>query len=514
MFIDANEFTEEQQIEADICVIGGGVAGITMAREWAHTNQRIVVLESGRFEIDSSTQALYQGEYLAHDLYDLQSSRLRFFGGTSNHWSGNCQIFPAEELKPRHWIAHSGWPVNSSELAPYYKRAAVICELPAGRFDGAYWARRLGFPLTSLDETRFIHEVLEKSPPTRFGSRYRSDLAKAKNVKVYLNTNLTDFTLAACGDRLSAVTAHTLDGQKLDISAKRFVLACGAVENARLLLNANAGCPQGIGNDHGLVGRYYMDHPIVLAGTLVTPTGTSNMEFYKRHSNEQGEAVRGLLRVSPLSQLQHKMASACIVVAPKSSRSWARSSLSALWKAAKQRRIHGLLGHQLSEAWEDSFKEDQDINTNYSAYSISVRAEQAPNRDSRITLTDERDELGLRRVRVDWRLTKFDRHTMDQALNLFAIEVGRLGIGRVHNELGNDPLWPDKMRGGPHHTGTTRMHDDPGQGVVDRNCKVHSMDNLYIAGSSLFPTSSSSMPTLTIVALALRLAEHLTQEEI
>ena len=516
MFIDANELAEDQRIEADVCVIGGGVAGISLARELAHTHLRVMVIESGAFQLDATTQELYQGEYLAHDLFDLYSSRLRFFGGSSNHWAGNCQVFPAEELKERSWMPDSGWPIGAADLAPYYQRAGVVCELPAVRFDAAYWAARLNFPLPSLEQSRFLHEVLVKSPPTRFGTRYRTELAKAQGITVYLNSNVTGFSLPACGSRVTAVTARTLGGRRLQLHARTFILACGGIENARLLLNADSDCPEGIGNGNGLVGRYYMDHPVVWAGTLVAPRGSTDTEFFKLHGDKNTARVSGILRVSAASQRSQQMASACIVTKPQTSRTWARSSLSTIWQAAKQRRIHGLLWHQLGEALDDLADtvrdRGQQLDPGYETHIVGVRCEQAPNPDSRVTLTDERDDLGQRRVHVDWRLSAFDRHTMEQALQLFAGEMGRLGLGRVHNDLGDDPVWPDKMRGGPHHMGTTRMHDDPKRGVVDRNCRVHAMDNLYIAGSSVFPTSSSSMPTLTIVALALRLADHIKQE--
>ena len=134
------------------------------------------------------------------------------------------------------------------------------------------------------------------------------------------------------------------------------------------------------------------------------------------------------------------------------------------------------------------------------------------NPDSRVTLSDQRDVLGLRRIRLDWRLSTHDRHSIIEHIRSLALEIGALGIGRMFIDVGDPDGWPEIVRGGAHHMGTTRMHDDPHKGVVDRNCRLHGCDNLYVIGGSVFPTSGAANPTLTIVALTLRLADHLRQE--
>ncbi|MES9877341.1 MAG: GMC family oxidoreductase [Candidatus Sedimenticola sp. 1PA] len=517
MFIDATQLAEDHSVDTDICIIGAGVAGITIAQHLGDTSHRITVIESGGLEYDRDVQDLYAGEYLGRDTFDLRTSRLRFFGGTSNHWAGNCQTLDPIDFEQRPWMPHSGWPITYGELLPFYKTAAEICDLPGPHFDAEYWARLLNFPTTPLSSEKMLHEVLVKSPPTRFGQKYKEALNISDKVTVYLNCNLTSLNTHPSGKTVKTAEAMTLDGKKVTVRSKVLVIACGGIENARLLLHFATRNKAGFEKVADNIGRYYMDHPVAQGGILLTAQA-AELGFFNAHAYKSGlPGIRGSARISPRMQKQHEIGNTSFIVSPTGPHhSWAKKSLRAIYRSLKHGHVHDLLGHQLKEAMSGATDDIRamfsDEDEAYTPYMLTLRPEHAPNPESRVTLTEEKDALGINKVKVDWRLTEFDKRSMEESLKIFAAEAGRLGWGRVKNLLGDDPAWADNMRGGPHHMGTTRMHESPGEGVVDSNCRVHGIDNLYLAGSSVFPTSSCAMPTLTITALAVRLADHLKEE--
>jgi choline dehydrogenase-like flavoprotein len=145
-------------------------------------------------------------------------------------------------------------------------------------------------------------------------------------------------------------------------------------------------------------------------------------------------------------------------------------------------------------------------------FGVGCACEQTPNPDSRVTLADDTDPLGLRRVRLNWRLTEQERRSFIANIRALGRELAAAGIGRLRPLLPDDGLWEKVVGGGSHHMGTTRISDDPKRGVVDRDCRVHGIDNLYVAGSSVFVTSGSANPTLNILALAYRLVDHLKEQ--
>jgi choline dehydrogenase-like flavoprotein len=506
MIDDASHILQGETITTDIAIIGGGVAGITIARTLANSRYNITLLESGSLEFDNNVQEMYAGEYQARDSFNLTSSRLRYFGGSSNHWAGNCMTLQDSDFKHRDWIPYSGWPIRKDDLSEYYRQAEKICEIGPSHLDVYNNRQLLPLPDITFDTAKFSHDVMQKSPPTRFGTRYREDIIQAENIHCLLNANVTDIQPDTNGKTISRVQVTTLSGKQFNVVARHYILACGGIENARLLLHANRLHDNSLGNANDLIGRFYIDHPVLFAGLLVTQPDPEIMHFFREHPVKNGKTMRGTIELTAQTQKQLKIANSSIVSVPVH---WLSEQQAARFKKyiepEQEQNTTDMLMNQL-RSWLGKKKR----------YSIEhhllvVRSEQSPNPDSRVTLQDEKDKLGIPRSRVEWKLTEFDRRTMEQTLNVFAQEAGRLGVGRVKNILGDEPIWPDFIRGGPHHMGTTRMHDDPKQGVVDKNCRVHGLNNLYVAGSSVFTTSGCSMPTLTIVALALRLAEHLRE---
>ena len=332
-----------------------------------------------------------------------------------------------------------------------------------------------------------------------------------------LHANVTNIDTDKTGSTVTGLHVAALNGKKTRIKARRYVLACGGMENARLLLVSNRVQPKGLGNRHDLVGRFFMDHPIARCGTVEMADVDHLLDTYANRFFE-GTRYRPGLAIGEEVQRQEKVLNAAATFETEEDTPSAITAGKELFLALKEGRIPEDSGEKIRRVISDL-----DDATSYLLCRVRAKAkctttvphlrtrlEQAPNPDSRLTLSQERDALGVPRLRLDWRLTELERRTVRALAMTIGSEFGRLKIGRV--KLSNwllEDVPPEWIGGSFHHMGTTRMADNPKLGVVNRDCRVHGIANLYVAGSSIFPTSGFVNPTLTIVALALRLADHL-----
>ncbi len=508
MFIDARTLADQTQLQADLAVIGGGAAGITLARTFAHSGIDVCLLESGGLEPDPTVQSLYEGENAGIE-YSTSATRLRFFGGSTNHWGGYCRPLDAIDFEQRDWVPFSGWPFAMGELAPYYEPASEIVEVAPGRFDNStYWQRMTGETLPEMAARRMRLQFVQFSPPTRFGSRYREELNAATNIRVLLNANVTLISATEDARGVEQLVIHTLNGLKHTVRARYYVLATGGLENARILLLSNNVVPAGLGNQHDLVGRFFMEHPhfggfaeIVVADLQRFPRILrERLMVEKRPAKAAFSPAPAFLREQRLLNATFMMGVAGEYRADQPADPTNANDVARQDMLVAARRF-------LSD--EARFAQGDRPDDVAIWLGVGGACEQVPNPDSRVSLSGQRDALGSRRINLDWRLKEQDRHSFYHHLHSLALEFGALGIGRLRMRVEDQDDWPKPLSGGNHHMGTTRMSDDPRRGVVDRHCRVHGVDNLYVAGSSVFPTSGASNPTLTIVAMTLRLADHL-----
>ncbi len=536
MFIDTRQVNDGRALVVTVCIIGGGVAGLTIAREFESHGIDTCVLESGGFEPDDATRDLYRGDATGMAYEFADGCRARFLGGSSNCWGGWSRPLDPWDFVRRDWVPHSGWPFGLAHLMPYYERAHSVLQLGPLNFDPGFWEQAIGrrdvrrIPLTS---GRVRDTVSQFSPPVRFGRHYRKELQRASHVRVFLHANVTALLSDRACTRISQVRVQTLEGKSMTVAARVFVLATGGIENARLLLASNQQMACGIGNRRDLVGRYFMDHPRMQVGRVRFAPGWSRNKLYDIKYNYQSRAVKahGQHVAAQFALTPEAMASERVLNArlcfcsefPGEGSAGARSLF-----RCKQALLHK---DQPGWQWRDeagAMLRDP-VNTFLYGFtrlfhprflirnvSFQVIVEPAPNPDSRVSLSQtKRDALGMPRVEVDWRIDALSRYTADRTLALVAQELRMAGVAEV--EAGPSMFtegWPDSWEheGTWHHMGTTRMHEDERQGVVDADCRVHGMDNLYIAGSSVFPTAGANFPTITITALALRLADHLRDQ--
>jgi choline dehydrogenase-like flavoprotein len=533
VFIDARNVPKNTQLKADVCIIGAGAAGITLAREFCNHTTHVCLLEAGQLNYSEDIQALYEGEYVGSLPYPpLDATRSRNFGGSTSYWGGFCRPLEEIDFEQRAWVPYSGWPFTKAELDPYYERAHKVCQLDSLEYDPAYWVNKMNrdhLRVLPLDTERAVTVISQYSPPTRFGREYRQELAQAANLDVYLQANVVEIEVTETAGEVARARVMTLEGNNFWVSAKVYVLATGGIENARLLLASNKVQSGGLGNQHDLVGRFFMEHPRLGSGTIELANPEIYTDLYDVTYTFDRTSVMAHLAVSEEMQrknslLNFKASIASVYPGDGARGSWALGHLYRRIRVGKSPINVAPAGHadlgiikNIGCVLGDIGNVASTIYYRYARprrrvkrYELVSIVEPAPNPDSRVTLIDKRDRLGVPQVQLDWRLSAADKRTILRSQQIISNELERSGLGCIKNQLSDDDAtWPSTLLWCWHHMGTTRMHKDPKHGVVDAQCRVHGVGNLFIGGSSVFPTAGKDTPTLTIVALAIRLADHI-----
>jgi choline dehydrogenase-like flavoprotein len=518
MIIDSRGLPPGTVIETEVCIVGAGAAGITLAREFADSPFRVALLESGGLEFDLDTQKLYEGQNIGLPFDDLTVCRLRYFGGSTGHWGGYCLPLDAIDFEPRDEFPYHGWPFPKSHLDPWYQRAQQVCKLGPFDYRPSSWGISTDKTPPPFAGPHFQTKVLQENP-VRFGTDYAPELRRAPRVTVYLYANAFNFDGGKTDSEVEQLSVKTLSGDGFTVRARIYVLATGGIENARLLLASGKEGGNGLGNANDLIGRFFMVHLGYAAGVIVPSDPHMNFDF-----ETKAAWIPGKFRIDPLIGLSEPAMHELHL--PNMIMGWLFQFSPVVGAVDALKRIVGGEGPGGSRLTDLSkvirnlegvadfavrkalFGQGVPIE----ALNVWCNSEQQPNPQSRVSLGSQRDRLGMREVVLDWRLVPEDKTNAAAIVRLLGTEVGRSGFGRLRSAFGEDGAWPKDFQGNQHHMGTTRMHRNPAQGVVNENCRMHTLANLYIAGSSVFPTGGASNPTLTIVALALRLADHLKQQ--
>lgn len=511
MFIDGRQVPEDEILEVDVCIIGAGAAGITLAKELIGQEFKVAMIESGGLEPDDQTQSLYQGEVVGLPLESPDISRLRYFGGSTNHWSGGCRPIAEGVFSRRPWIPYSGWPISRADLNPFYKRAQQIMGLGLFDYESRSWHNQLpDFYKLPFMGDRVEPAIWQYSAPMRFGIQYRDDIARAPNIKTYLNSNIIDIETDETVSYVKGLKIACLNGRRFSIRGKYFILATGGIENARILLASNNTLSAGLGNGYGLVGRFFMEHPgFEVAEILLSEPS----DLFEVPLSAAGKIATRLV-ITEDTAAKEKIAMFTTIVAASFSYGKGYRALRRIVKSIRNEKIPDKLFRDLGIMIEDVGGLIEDIAEKRSPatlVSLTNDLEQVPNPDSRVSLSDQKDALGMARVRLEWRISQRDKRNLRRALEIVGEEIGRAELGRLkmHDWVLTDDVSSYPGQFSHHHMGTTRMSDDPKLGVVNKDCQIHGVQNLFIAGSSVFPTSGISSPTLTIVALVIRLADHI-----
>jgi choline dehydrogenase-like flavoprotein len=503
---DLRRLTDGADLEADLCVVGAGAAGIALARELLGTSLRVVVLESGGLRHSSAAAGLNEGETSGMDAASLTEGRERVLGGATALWAGQCLPPESSVLEARDWVPHSGWPFGADELEPYLRRAEGLFQIEGEVYDERVWDG-FGVERPAFDPSRFEHRFTVWCPQPHLGRLYRRELEGSANVRVLLDATATRLRAGPGG--FEAVTVRGPDGRTVELRARACVVAGGAIENARLLLAS------GVGND--VVGRYFQDHPNAHCAVVASAEPARLQELY-------GLLYRRRLRYLPR-----------LVLTPAAQRAERVLSCAAypvfhfgeeieasrrVYRALRGGRRPESLGRELGLIARGAPRlapvayrrlvHRRAARVRPRRVTLQTHAEQAPNPDSRVTLSERRDRFGEPLPRVDWRLTELDRRTTEAMVEAVAAEFARLGLGDVRAEpwLATD-RWAEHVSDSFHQMGTTRMGVDPATSATDPDGQLHGVRGLYAAGASLFPAAGYVNPTLALTALAIRLADHL-----
>jgi len=556
MIANAESIASGGILSCDVCVIGGGAAGITAALELGDAGLQVMLLEAGGKKWDARSQDLYKGTVLDPSTHaPLEEYRHRRLGGTTTVWGGRCIPFDKIDFERRDYVPYSGWPITLKDLEPYYPRAQRYCDCG----DYAYEVHKAvpdappdmipGFTDGDVDTS-----VLERfSLPTDFGRAYFSQLKRASNIKVLLNANCLAIHIASDGQRATSMEVSSLRKNRFHVKAKAFVLAAGGLEVTRLLFVSNQTQKEGIGNHSGWLGRCYMSH---ISGNIckIKISGDPDTVVFGYELDRQGVYCRRRFTISDKAQREHQVLNFAGMIdnPPMHEPSHRNAVLSLAFFAKYIRTIRRKIPPEYSKFlaigettrsvnWAHirnvlggipeiaaffpvfSYKRfvrrrkipSLVLKNRASTYSIHYHAEQAPNPQSKVFLSDERDMFGVPRLVVDYRISKFDLESIYRAHVLIDRQLRQQGCGYLtfDKETQQDVLadMREQVGVGGHHIGTTRMSQEPSLGVVDPDCRVHGVLNLFIASSSVFPTSSQANPTLTIVAFAIRIAGYLTK---
>lgn len=506
-FIDARDLPGGSEIVADLIVIGGGMAGLALTREWAGSGRTVAVLESGDKAPDPAVQDLYRGEGAMRGpgadpqpFSDyVHQSRRRMLGGSGNVWGGKCVALDPADFAQRGWVPGSGWPISRAQMQPYYDRASDLLELPhfpPGEADLIVAGKpvlEIGGRKRFFSAARHITKISGGTDKAAF-DRWRFAPAEAANVTVYLNANVTELMLKADGRSLERLDVACLNGRRHTARARAYVLATGGIENVRLLLASNSVAPDGVGNGAGLVGRNFQGH--VVFSVREAAKGRASRICFARGGLDLSLYIEGSLRgthcvLAPTlaDQRRRRAANATVTlfemvpVPPDPETAAIRGTL---------RAVTGETGGEVG---------------------CFLMTEHMPNPESRITLGSTSDALGMPRVKLDWAWSEADFRSLEDTVAAFAQALGEAGLGRLQFPADRSQFVAmARNSASRHHMGATRMHRDPAQGVVDADSRVHGVSNLYVAGSSVFPTSGIGNPTLTLLAMTMRLSDHLKTE--
>ena len=425
------------------------------------------------------------------------------------------------DFEDRPWLGIKGWPYTFDELLPFYEKAQTMLDLGPYSYHPTEWSDK-NYPFLSFDPTVLETRIWQLCRRTNLGQRYQVLFDRSHNIEVILNATATEIITDERRRQVIGVKAQSLKGHTAFVRARAYVLACGGVDNARMLLLSRNDTSKELGNDHDVVGRYFMQHPHIGAASLHFRDARHWLKSYKYRSH--GHIwTRAWVGMSRQAQQQHHILNPVASFINRFIADSLTHGQSIGYVATKRLLLEASRGRAPKHLLQELTKIAGDVpgivtgcwqHLRHKTGALYVMAEQVPNENSRITLSTRRDVFGLERARIDWRLSPIDKRSIRVMVAMIDEELQRLGRGQAIPDewlTADDSTWPDRVTGGFHHMGTTRMGTNPKDSVVDADARVHSVDNLFVAGSSIFPTVGCANPTLTIVATSLKLSEHLAK---
>jgi choline dehydrogenase-like flavoprotein/nucleoside-diphosphate-sugar epimerase len=514
-------------ILADICLIGGGPASLTLASELRNEKIRLVIIESGGLETEAEADALSEIESVGFPrTTDQTKVRNRVFGGSSHTWSGRCAMLDPVDLKYRPWVPLSGWPMSADQLEPLAVRACPYLGLQPFCQGAEIWPQLgLSRPEPDFDDKKlspffwqFSRDEKRPSDYMRFGPRF---LKQAQdNCRIIYHATVTHVDTTRDGSAVQGVELADRGDRRVKVISPLVVLAAGGIENPRLLLASRRVVPAGIGNGRDLVGRYLMDHP---RGT-VAYFDMDNIAALRGVRDRYGryrlratgrEVVQGIALSWKVQQDEELLQCAAYLTEEKSADNPWDGVRRLLKPGPEGRRFEDLLtvvrepGILMDGARQ--ILQRRRVLHKLDGLFLKVDVEQVPDANSRVTLTDRRDRFGVPLPRIDWQIGERECRSVVRLIELIAEEFPHLGLPAPHpvRWVKERDYRSAEFYDSAHPSGTTRMAESPAEGVVDAHSQVHGVEGLYVTGGSIFPTNGHANSTMMIVAMAIRLADRL-----
>jgi choline dehydrogenase-like flavoprotein len=521
LIVDLEKGGSVDQSDFEVCILGAGAAGITLATSLAQRGVRTLLLEAGGRRYNSRDQDLYWGEVgegLAYNgLYD---GRFRILGGSTTQWAGQILEFDDFVFEKRPWVPGSGWPFHKSELAPYYKRATELEGLAGGPKDAEEVWHLLGLqpPVFGAD---LVSEFSSFTPKTNFAELHRDAIENDPNLTVCLHANACEFILGDDDTTVVGVRCKTFGGHETHFHARAFVLCVGGIEACRFLLQPQKDGTVAPWNRRDMVGRHFQDHLLCYVADIVEQNSMLPdiyLDFVSVHGYRFQQKMKlpaetqqrlGTLDIGGFITYftggHDDMAKAYETVR------WIRTrryeKLKPIRLAHLAANFHKLLWHR--------FPYSRSIRpigrSSRRSLKLNVNCEQDPLSEGRISLSPMRDALGTLRVKVDWRASERELHSIRKYVEVVREMFQRNDLGRVVPipSLYTDGEFASTFRDSFHHIGGTRMATSEELGVVDPNLRLYGTKNAYVCSTSVYPSAGFANPTHTLIALALRLADHL-----
>ena len=508
------------------------------------TGLKVCLVESGGWRDEPETQALYEGQSIGHQM-TLNQGRYRIFGGTATRWGGRSALLDQIDFERREWVRNSGWPITLTDLIPYYDRAKAISNFKQPWSANGEVERCLGIQLPDLASETISHFIWRVASPDLvptlwnrlqpgwcrtfdYGRAYRPKLARDPDTCVFLHANLTSMQATVDGTSIASATVSTLSRKTMTIKARAFVLCCGGIENVRHLLHLPAETLRKA-NSFDNIGRFMAQHLRGLIGIIEATEATAYklQRLYNNFHRPRGSRARQPqyevgFALTERAQRAYKLlnASAAVYYDVGEDTSWkAARRLREAWNSRSTDctplRDIGKVFAGTAEVVPNAVRRylmGREVVHKNPTISIVADFEQEPDPENRLTLSSDVDALGMRRIVADWSISEMERRTARDLCRFIASALGKLDLGQVRGVDWLDNDAPIGLGETYHVIGATRMSETPASGVVDLDCRVHGIENLYVAGCSVFPTGGHANPTLTIIALAVRLADHLRSE--
>lgn len=560
MIRDAAELEPGTKIEADVVIVGAGPAGLTIARELEGLGLKIALLEAGGMsfepQADDTSAPAQESRYVGgasggafnfdFKMFGNRPRAERQFGGNATAWGiwtaagkNGIRLVPLQpaDLEAKPWANREAWPIEYSDLEPYYERAKAVFGLPDKSFETSDWETPETPPLP-IKGDRVKSQVFLFADGTVFTERDRKAIEASANVTLFLHAAALEVLVTSDGAHATGVRTASAPGREVVFSAPAVIVAAGGLGATQLLMCSDSVVASGLGGRHGRLGRGHMDHLLIDGGDFVpsSPDVFETGALYDLRSID-GVGVMGHLALTDQTLREEPIMNSCMMLFAVEDNYRKNRGLTdrqrkgfdasiRVREAVRQKRIpdvrevgdlivgaDGVVKRLIDRAlrpkshlslggWSDL----PNRRRRFQRFEVVQMAEQGRHEDNRLYLSDERDGFGQRRLAFDWRWHPEDAAALARSQEIFARELAVSGLGRfeIARHNGEPVVITPSIN---HFMGSTRMSARPEDGVVDPNCRVWGVDNLYVAATSVFPTGGFANSTFTLIALAIRIAD-------